>query len=79
LSELLLAGAASGGWLLLLLLSAGELLLDQAGGWFCGNGCGSGGRELLASEAALLLTRLAKMSPPCDGSDADRANLGGVL
>jgi hypothetical protein len=68
LSELLLAGAASGGWLLLLLLSAaGELLLDQAGGGFCGS-------EGKASEAALLLTRLAKMSPPCGGLDADRAN-----
>jgi hypothetical protein len=65
---------------LLLLLSAAELLLDLRGGgadWLWGGGCGNGS-ALLASAAALLSMRLAKTSPPCDGSGAGRASFGGA-
>jgi len=79
LSELLLDGAAFDGWLLLSLEA--ELLSDRRGGgagWLGGNIC-DGGNVLLASAAALVSTRLAKISLPCSESDADRENRGEVV
>lgn len=75
MSELLLGGAADGCSLLSL---EAELLPDQRGGgadWLGGNVC-DGDNALLDSAAALLSTRLAKISLPCGESDADRENRG---
>ena len=72
---MLLAGWFAGAWLFHGLL-ADDVLLAQ----FCGaDGCCAWFVALLASAAALLSTRPAKMSLACDGSAAGLAGLGGAF
>jgi hypothetical protein len=77
LSLLLLAGWFAGAVLFRGLLFAADELLS---GQFCeADVCCAWVAALLASAAALLLTRLAKLSLPCEWSATDLAGLGGAF